>query len=288
MIKAWDSPTPAVLVEARIVEMASGYEQQLGVQWNANFFADSKHGNATPFAFPNSVAIGGTQVSGAQNYMVNLPAAAPTAGIGFSFGHIANTLTLDLRLSAMEKMGRTKILSNPKVLVVQNQKALINVGSQLPIPKTDADGNRTVEWKDVGIRLEVVPQVTNDKKIFMAIAIEKSSQGDNVLTTEGAMFSINTSRADTKVLIADGETTVIGGIFVQESIKSEDQVPGLGDLPIFGWLFRSKGDSRAQARADDLPDAAAGHHLGRGALAKRVGAEMHPPDGRVHFLFGQG
>ena len=142
-------------------------------------------------------------------------------------------------------MGRTKILSNPKVLVVQNQKALINVGSQLPIPKTDADGNRTVEWKDVGIRSRWCRRSRTTSRSSWTIAIEKSSQGDNVQTTEGAMFSINTSRADTKVLIADGETTVIGGIFVQESIKSEDQVPGLGDLPIFGWLFRSKGDSRS-------------------------------------------
>ncbi|HEY6000369.1 MAG TPA: type IV pilus secretin PilQ, partial [bacterium] len=246
VIKALDAPTPAVLVEARIVEMTSGYEQQLGVQWNANFIADAQHGNATKYAFPNSISLNGTQASGGNNYLVNLPATSPTAGIGFSFGHIANTLTLDLRLSAMEKLGRTKILSNPKVLVVQNQKALINVGSQLPIPKTDADGNRTVEWKDVGIRLEVTPQVTNDKKIFMAIQIEKSSQGENVQTTEGAMFSINTSRADTKVLIADGETTVIGGIFVQTAIKDDSSVPGLGKLPLIGWLFKSKGDKESK------------------------------------------
>ena len=112
---------------------------------------------------------GGTQTGtdGGNSYLVNLPAAAATSGVGFSFGHIANTLSLDLKLSAMETLGQTKLLSNPKVLVVQNQKALINVGNQLPVTKTDTEGNRTVEWKDVGIMLEVTPQVTNDNRIFL-------------------------------------------------------------------------------------------------------------------------
>ena len=91
-------------------------------------------------------------------------------------------------------MGKVKILSNPKVLVIQNERALINLGSQLPIPKTDAEGNKTVEWKQVGITLDVTPPITNDKRVFMDIKIEKSSQGDNVQTTEGLMFSLNTSR----------------------------------------------------------------------------------------------
>jgi type IV pilus assembly protein PilQ len=176
------------------------------------------------------------------NYLVNLPASAASGGVGFTLGHIANTLSLDLRLSAGETMNKVKILSNPKVLVVQNEKAVINLGSQLPIPKTDSEGNRTVEWKDVGIMLDVTPQITNDRRVFMDIAIENSTQGENVQTTEGAMFSINTSRAQSKVLIADGETTVIGGIFVEESSTASDSIPGLGDIPILGWLFKNKSE----------------------------------------------
>jgi type IV pilus assembly protein PilQ len=129
-------------------------------------------------------------------------------------------------------------------MVVQNQKAVINIGSQLPIPKTDAEGNRTVEWKDVGILLEVTPQVTNDRRVFMDIKIEKSSQGENVMTTEGVMFSINSNRTETKVLIADGETTVIGGIFIQETINDTSGVPGFSQIPLFGWLFKSKSDTQ--------------------------------------------
>jgi type IV pilus assembly protein PilQ len=249
VIKSWDAPTPAVLVEARIVFVTSGFSQSVGVQWNANTIKDNAHGNATQYAFPNSVQIGGQQVGtgGADsmgsmpaNYLVNLPSTVASGGVGFTLGHIANTLSLDLRLSAGESMSKVKILANPKVLVIQNEQAVINLGSQLPIPKTDAEGNRTVEWKDVGIKLDVTPQITNDKRVFMDINIENSTQGDNVQTTEGAMFSINTTRAQSKVLIADGETTVIGGIFVEQTSGQSDSIPGLSKIPILGWLFKNK------------------------------------------------
>ncbi len=245
VILSWDAPTPAVMVEARIVEVTNNFSQSIGVQWNADSIKDTAHGNATQFAFPNSVSIGGQQLDSAKgamptNYLVNLPSAVSTGGIGFSLGHIANTLSLDLRLSAGESMSKVKILSNPKVLVVQNQQAKIVLGSELPIPKTDAEGNRTVEWKPIGITLDVKPQITNDKRVFMDIMIEKSSQGQNVQTTEGTMFSVNTSKAQSKVLIADGETTVIGGIFIEDATDGSDSIPGLSKIPILGWLFKNK------------------------------------------------
>jgi len=251
VIGAWDAPTPAVMVEARIVEVSNSFGQSVGVQWNASGVKDAAHGNATQYAFPNSVRVGGKQAevdsaTGQSNYLVNLPSSISTGGIGFSFGHIANTLSLDLRLSAGENMGKVKILSNPKVLVVQNQRALINLGSQLPIPKTDSTGNRTVEWKDVGITLDVLPQITNDKRVFMEIKIEKSSKGVDVQTTEGLMFSIDTSRAQSKVLIADGETTVIGGIFIEDTSGSTDSIPGLARIPVLGWLFKNRSKSETK------------------------------------------
>jgi len=251
VILTWDAPTPAVLVEARIVYVTSGFGQSIGVQWNANGIKDPAHGNGTPYAFPNSVSMGGQQIDAAKgsmptNYLVNLPAAAATGGIGFSLGHIANTLSLDMRLSAGESMSKVKILSNPKILVIQNEQAVINLGSQLPIPKTDSEGNRTVEWKDVGITLTVKPQITNDKRVFMDIKVEKSSKGENVQTTEGTMFSIDRAGAESKVLIADGETTVIGGIFEQVDDNGSSAIPGLGKIPILGWLFKNKSDSQSR------------------------------------------
>jgi type IV pilus assembly protein PilQ len=242
VIRKLDTPTYAVVVEARIVEVNEDVSDSLGIRWNANFAADAAHGNALPFNFPNSVSIGGA-ASGGQTggpFMVTLPAANPTAAVGLSFGHIANTFSLDLQLSAMEELGKTKILSSPKILVVQNEKASINIGDKLPIPQTDAEGNRTVDFEATGIRLEVVPQVTNDGRVFMDIHIEKSVRGDTVQTTEGPMFSINSRDATTKVLVRDGETAVIGGIIQEESADNRGSVPGLSEIPLLGWMFRSK------------------------------------------------
>jgi type IV pilus assembly protein PilQ len=238
VIRQLDTPTPAVQIEARIVSVSSNYSKDLGIQWGMNLNADPAHGNATPFQFPNSVNVSGN----AQGFMVNLPASAPTAGIGIALGSIANTLALDLRLSAMESKGQVEILSNPKIFVVQNEKAIINVGRQLPVPKTDAEGNRTVEFKDVGIKLEVTPQVTADNRIFLDVQVERSDKGEDVKTTDGEQFSINTERAQTKVLLNDGETSVIGGMFQQNKSVTNQKVPGLGGLPFIGWLFRSKSD----------------------------------------------
>jgi type IV pilus assembly protein PilQ len=140
----------------------------------------------------------------------------------------------------MEEMGKTKILSSPKILVVQNEKASINIGDKLPVPQTDAEGNRTVEFLSTGIRLEVTPQVTNDGRVFMDILIEKSQRGDTVPTTDGPMFSINSRDAQTKVLVGDGETAVIGGLLQEENADNRSGVPWLSRIPLLGWMFRSK------------------------------------------------
>jgi type IV pilus assembly protein PilQ len=169
-----------------------------------------------------------------------------TSGVGISFGHIANTFSLDLRLQAMEQLGKSKILSSPRILVMQNKKASINVGQELPIPATDAEGNRSVQWREVGIHLEVTPQVTNDQRVFMTIKVSKDAQGPTVQTTEGSMFSIISRKADTEVLIGNGETAVIGGLTIERNSKGESRTPGFGNIPILGWLFRSKSETTSR------------------------------------------
>jgi len=238
----------SVLIEARIVEVVSDLSQALGVQWGGTFAADAAHGNATSYAFPNSINIGGGVQQGETGlnpgtFMVNLPATGATSGIGLSLGHIANTLSLDIKLSALEKMGKTKILSNPKILTLNNKAAKINIGSQLPIPKTDSTGSRSVEWKDVGILLDVTPEITSDDKVVMKVNIEKSSRGVTVSTTDGEMFSIERRGAATNVIVADGETTVIGGIFIQSDSDNNSSVPGLSKIPLLGWLFKTNSKS---------------------------------------------
>ena len=252
IISALDQPPPAVMVEARIVEVFDNSKSSLGIQWGAQLFADAAHGNATRFAFPNSINLGGTAVQpetgvNPGNFMVNLPAANPVAGVGLTLGHIANTLTLDVKLSAMESLGLTKILSNPKILVLQNKEATINIGRQLPMPKTDAFGGKTIDWLPVGILLKVTPEITNDGKVIMQVAIEKSDVGETVPTTEGQMYSLTSNRAETRIIIGDGETSVIGGIFLQTKLDGESGVPGLSKIPFLGWLFKSKTTSYSRS-----------------------------------------
>jgi len=245
VITALDKPTPAVLVEARIVRVTSANDLALGIQWGAKFSADAAHGNALPYAFPNSVAVNGTQ--GVGNYLVNLPLAGATGGVGISLGHIANVFSLDLKLSAMEQLGKAKLLSNPKLLVMQGKPANIQIGQDLPMITTTTDSNgaqtSSTEWRAVGIMLKVTPMVTNDKRIGLTVEIEQSTQGEDVTTTEGDNFSINVNRVVTEVLIEDGSTAVIGGLLEQENRDSSNGVPGFSNIPVIGWLFKTKSNS---------------------------------------------
>jgi type IV pilus secretin PilQ/predicted competence protein len=246
IIAALDKPTPSIMVEARIVEVQNDYTQNLGIQWGANFVADPAHGNAPPYEFPNSVTMGGTVKDTTGTYLVNLPAAGAMGGLGFTLGNIANTFSLDLRLSALESLGKTKILSNPKLLVLQSEKARIQIGEQLPMTLSDVtetSTTSTVSWKDVGIILEVTPRVTYDNRVNMEVLIEKSSKGVNVVTTQGENFSVVTNKASTKVLIENGSTAVIGGLFTQTAVNGSEGIPGLAQLPFVGWLFKSKSDA---------------------------------------------
>lgn len=245
IVNTLDTPKKidSVLIEARIVEVVSDFSQSIGIQWGGTFAADAAHGNATKYAFPNTIGISGTQPG---NYLVNLPASGAVSGIGLSLGHIANTLSLDARLSAMEMLGKTKILSNPKILTLNNMPAKINIGSQLPMPRTTVTGERSVEWKDVGILLNVTPEITSDDKVVMKVTIEKSSRGATVPTTEGDMFSIERRGAETNVIVVDGETTVIGGIYIQSESGNNSGVPGLSKIPLLGWLFKSRSNNTAR------------------------------------------
>jgi type IV pilus secretin PilQ/predicted competence protein len=252
VVAALDIPPPAVMVEARIVEVFNNSKSAFGIQWGSQIYADPAHGNAPHYAFPNSISLGGNAVQPSTginpgNYLVNLPVTDSVSGIGLTLGHIANTLSLDVKLSAMESLGLTKILSNPKVLVLQNKEAKINVGRQLPQPRMDAFGGKTIEWLPVGILLKVTPEITNDGKVIMQVVIEKSDVDVSVDTTEGKMYSLASSKAETRIIIGDGETSVIGGLFLQTKIDGQSSVPGLSKIPFLGWLFKSKSVSYSRS-----------------------------------------
>jgi type IV pilus assembly protein PilQ len=247
LIKLLDKPIPQIMIEARIVEASVTFSRQIGVQWGGNFSADAAHGNPTGLVFPNTVGVTGGPSMGATpsgngNFIVNMPAAAGagTGGgaIGFSFGSISKALNLDLVLSALESTGEGKVISSPKVSALDNKEAKIEQGLSIPFSTTSASGTQ-IQFIDAKLALTVTPHATPDGKIFMKIQATKNAPDTSILGASGQP-SIRKNEATTEILLTDGETAVIGGILTTDRTVSYTKVPFFGDLPLIGWLFKTK------------------------------------------------
>jgi type IV pilus assembly protein PilQ len=247
LIKLLDKPIAQIMIEARIVEASLSFSRSLGVQWGGTSSSDASHGNPLGISFPNSVGITGgptmgTTASGSGNYFVNMPApaGASTGGgaIGFTFGSISKSLNLDLVLSALESTGEGKVISTPRVSALDNKEAKIEQGSSIPFSTTSASGTQ-IQFIDAKLSLIVTPHATPDNKIFMKIQATKNAPDTSLLGASGQP-SIAKNEATTEILLADGETAVIGGILVVDRGQTITKVPFFGDLPLIGWLFKSK------------------------------------------------
>jgi type IV pilus assembly protein PilQ len=245
LITALDKPQPQVEIEARIVETNRNYARALGVQWGFNGNVSPQLGNTTNLAFPNSGSIGGRVGNATQgpsdgsgtkaSTAVNLGAAAATSAVGIQLGSVNGAFNLDVALSALETSGNGKLLSTPKVSTLNNIAAEITQGIDFPI-QTQANNTVTTTFKTAALSLKVIPQITAANTVIMQIALENSSPdfGNEVL----GIPSINKQAATTSVLVMDGQTTVIGGIYTSTSANSRDNTPGLANIPLLGWLFR--------------------------------------------------
>ncbi len=256
MVRKLDTQTPQVLIEARIVEAQSSFSRDVGVQWGGNFAASSLYGNETGLSFPSALGIaggadsnGGTAGLGSSvpittpNYAVNLPAAVGSGAggaIGFSLGSLGGAANLNLRLSAAETEGTVKIVSSPKVLTLDNTTATISQGVQIPISVVSAQGVQT-RFFDARLLLSATPHITQDGNIAMKVRITKNEPDFSNRAADGNP-SVNTREAQTDLLLGDGETTVIGGIYTRSTSTAIKKVPILGDLPFIGVLFRSHSD----------------------------------------------
>jgi type IV pilus assembly protein PilQ len=247
LIKLLDKPIAQIMIEARIVEASLSFSRSLGVQWGGTSSSDASHGNPLGISFPNSVGITGGPTmgatpSGSGNYFVNMPApaGASTGGgaIGFTFGSISKSLNLDLVLSALESTGEGKVISTPRVSALDNKEAKIEQGSSIPFSTTSASGTQ-IQFIDAKLSLIVTPHATPDNKIFMKIQATKNAPDTSLLGASGQP-SIAKNEATTEILLADGETAVIGGILVVDRGQTITKVPFFGDLPLIGWLFKSK------------------------------------------------
>jgi type IV pilus secretin PilQ/predicted competence protein len=253
LIKLLDKPIPQIMIEARIVEASLNFSRQLGVQWGGNFKADASHGNPTGVTFPNAAGVTGgptmgTTPSGNGNFLVNMPAAAGagTGGgaVGFTFGSIGKALNLDLVLSALESTGEGKIISSPRVSALDNKEAKIEQGVSIPFSTTSAGGTQ-IQFIDAKLALTVTPHATPDKKIFMKIQATKNAPDTSILGASGQP-SIRKNEATTEILLADGETAVIGGILTTNKTVAYTKVPFFADIPLIGWLFKTKTTSETK------------------------------------------
>jgi len=260
LVDQLDNQTPQILIEARIVETNDQFRRQLGIQWGGSFIADQSLGNATGLLFPSTIGIAGgasdaqTPSAGtvsAPNFGVNLPAPAGTGSggaIGFTFGNLAGSLNLNVRLSAAESQGSAKVISAPRIMTLDNQPASITSGVSIPVSVVSAAGAQTVFF-DASLTLNVTPRVTPDGNIFLDVQVSKN-EPDFENTGARGDPSIIRREASTQLLVRDGETTVIGGIFQRNTGFSRDSVPFLGALPVIGPLFRNS--SRTDVRNELL------------------------------------
>ena len=247
LIKLLDKPIPQVMIEARIVEASLNFNRTIGVQWGGKFIADAAHGNSTGLTFPNSIAVTGGPTMGATpsgqgNFFVNIPAPAGvgTGGgaIGMTFGSLNKAVNLDLVLSALESTGEGKVISSPRVSALDNKEAKIEQGLSIPFSTTSASGTQ-IQFIDAKLALVVTPHATPDNKIFMKIKATRNAPDTSVLGAN-QQPSIRKNEAETEILLADGETAVIGGIIVIDRGYTIDKIPFFADIPIIGFLFKRK------------------------------------------------
>jgi type IV pilus assembly protein PilQ len=259
LIRNLDTQTPQVLIESRIVEATSLYAREIGIQWGGDFSASSAYGNPTGLAFPNSIGLAGgatdsktpmeglaTTAAGQPNpnFGVNLPAPVGTnsgGALGITLGSIANNANLSLRLSAMEETGTLRILSSPKILTLDNREAYIEQGTLIPYSQVSAQGVQTA-FKEAKLNLTVTPHVTADGSVLLKMRVMRDEPDFNN-TGAGGDPTILKREAETELLVSDGHTAVIGGIFTRNAGTSFKKVPFFADIPIIGWLFKKKSDS---------------------------------------------
>lgn len=242
LLKTLDRPTPQVLIEARIVQADTNFAKDLGVQWGGNYATNPGDYNMGVVTGPT-----GTVSAPSTGFAVNLPAsgiAGSKGSVGFTIGKtVGDAFNLDLRLSAGETKGLTKILSAPKIATLDNREAIIQQGESIPYKTYSQEGTKT-EFIDAALTLKVTPKVTPDGHISMNIKITKNRQGSIVV--EGTP-SINKKEATTEVLVRDGETTVIGGIYELSDTDNTSMIPWMHQIPLLGWLFKNTSKSNIKS-----------------------------------------
>ncbi len=255
MVAILDIPIRQVLIEARIVTVNDDYSKELGARFGVTYVDD--YGTGGLFATTGSAAGTGTIVNSAldnlvntgqpfpvespsitDRFNVNLPVISPAGKIALAF--LDNDYIVDLELSALQAEGRGEIISTPRVVTANQKEASIEQGVEIPYQESSSSGATTTQFKKAVLRLLVTPQITPDDRIIMDLQVNQDSVGESVASATGGFVpSIDTREVTTQVLVNDGQTVVLGGIYETENREVIVQVPVLGDIPFIGRLFKS-------------------------------------------------
>lgn len=241
LLTTLDRAIPQVMIEARIVEINTSDTSDLGIQWGLNLSAKN-----TLSAFGGNPGLGKGSFTGG-NYLVDFPSGSsgPGSGSGFNFGILtpARTLGLDLQISALEKIGKSRIVSNPRIVTTDNIEAMIMQGTSEPFPQIDAtSGQISTVYKDVALTTKVTPHITPSGAINMIITVRKEDIIGSVKIGGSDVPRTSKIEGNTNVLVQNGETIVIGGVYKKTESKSSAGIPGLMKIPLLGELFKSKVD----------------------------------------------
>jgi len=246
-----DTQTPQISIEARIVEARSTFVRQIGVQWGGRALASAQGGNSTGLLFPSSLALtGGNEdaqtvrsgVASPSDFAINLPATVGSGeggAVGLSLGSIGGNFALNLRLSALEDSGTVRIISAPKITVLNNKPAKITQGVSIPIQVISAAGTQT-QLVQADLALEVTPTVSSrDCAVQMKLVVTKNEPDFVNVGARGDPTFLR-KEASTTMLVQDGDTSVLGGIYTRNSGLAFRKIPFFGDLPVLGWFFKNR------------------------------------------------
>ena len=276
LVERVDVPIRQVMIEARIVIASTNLDEELGIEWGGGYLGDSNGniysvsgsreqvvslnndvvaGNTPTLTYPvegvqggagGGGGAGGQQQQGLGAALVDLGVSQATSG--FAIGFTSNDLFLTAELSALESSGQGEIVSQPKIITGDKQQATIKSGQEVPYQEGAASGATTVSFKEAVLKLDVTPNITPDDRILLDLVVNQDSIGDLVPSGTGGLIpTIDTTELTTQVLVGNGETVVLGGVFETNEITQVRKVPFLGDIPYLGVLFKNTANKTSKS-----------------------------------------
>ncbi|WP_408640672.1 type IV pilus secretin PilQ [Salinimonas sediminis] len=235
-IQVLDIPVKQVLIESRMVTVRDSVGEELGVRWGVT----DRDGDLTVSGSSDAadVAASGIVPSVDSRMNVSLPVSSPAGRIGFQVASLLDGTILDLELSALESENKGEIIASPRITVANQQEAYIEQGTEIPYVQATSSGATSVEFKKAVLSLKVTPHITPDNRVILDLVVTQDTRGETVDTSTGPAVAIDTQEIKTQVLVENGETVVLGGIFQQLNTDDTSKVPLFGDLPFIGRLFK--------------------------------------------------